>query len=302
MQRFGSNGQALGEPITAASAITGLVGRPKVAVDAAGLAAVAWQRRADADSPDRMFALLLRVDGQPLGPPFPVNTFGYGTSDRIAIEAEGGGVFVVLWTNLLQGGRVARRVSVLGNPDASPTPSSPAAPMPESMPHFGAAQIVDSELHALNELAENRVLRSDTGAWLIAQADGRVRSTTDDGKYWGPSVALADDDKHPLVAFGGDGAGTWLALRAERGLPIPGYRRSNDGGVSWSDQRPLGKVTEWVPGCSSCRPEVAAVTGSPNGTWVAAWSYVGETRGDDGNMRPVESIGVVRATQAGTSW
>jgi cysteine-rich repeat protein len=302
VQRYGSNGAPLGDPVTVAAGLRGLVGRPKIAVDAAGLAAVAFQQSSDGDAPDPMSAVVLRADAQPLGAPFQVNTFAHGDSDRIAIEAQGGGVFVVLWSNLLQGGRVARRISVLANDDVSPLPVEPQVARPDDMPRFGAAQIVDSELHALDELAENRVMRHDDGAWLIAQADGRVRSSLDDGKHWSGSSPLRADDGPALIAFGSDGAGTWLTLLNDRGSNGLRYARSTDGGRTWSSPRPLAKLDQWVPGCPTCAPKAAAVSGAADGTWIAAWSYVDSVVEDDGSVRSSETVGVVRATGGGTSW
>lgn len=304
VQHYDERGQEVGEVVTVAEELGALASRPKIAVDASSLGVVVWQKRDSGDVPDPIFARFLSGTSQPLGEAFQVNTFVYGSANDPAVVSEGGGEFVVLWANLLQGGRVGRRISIVGGLVSIDTTTTSTLPRPENMPQFGAAQIIDSTLSPQPELTENRVMRSDVAAWLLKQANSRIRHTVDDGKIWSGSSPVVDPSEGDrLAALGTDGNGTWLALaRSSDGRGVSYLRSTNKGG-DWSSPRTLSGLDEWSPDCNGCGSDKAVVTGSPNGTFVAAWSYSNHI--EDPNteeLRLQTATAVVRATKDGTSW
>jgi cysteine-rich repeat protein len=304
LQHFDAHGRASGEVIVVAEHTGGLAGRPKLAIDTSGLGVVVWQSASGDDAPNPVYARFLSASRQPIGDAFVVNTFTYGSANNPAVVPEGGGIFVVLWANLLQGGRVGRRISIVGSVVNTTPPTTTTMPLPEDMPQFGAAQIVDSTLQPQAELTENNIERSDVGAWFLKQADDYVRSTVDDGQNWSQRMPVVDPADGKLAALGSDGEGVWVALYADRNGGGVQYLRSSDKGANWSSARLLpGDVTS-VGNCTACNlAGTAAVAGSPTGTWMAAWSYA--TVGTDPETgEPINrsAVAIARSTGRGNHW
>jgi hypothetical protein len=304
LQHFDTQGRASGEVVTVADQLGSLSGRPKIAIDNSGLGVVVWQTRSSNDAPAPIFARFLSASSQPIGDAFVVNTFTYGSANDPAVVAEGGGIFVVLWANILQGGRVGRRISIVGGVVNTTPTTTTTLPLPEDMPLFGAAQIVDSTLEPQAELTENNIERSDVGAWLLKQSDDYVRSTVDDGKNWSPRMPVVDSADGKLAALGSDGDGVWVALYADRNGDGVQYLRSTDKGAKWSSARLLSGDVTSAGNCTACNiAGTAAVAGSPAGTWMAAWSYA--TIGADPETgEPINrtAVAIARSTGRGNHW
>jgi hypothetical protein len=111
VRQYSHDGEPVGGP-TAITAITqGWNRQSKVALDDAGAAFVAWTQ--DTDTGARaVMGRFIGVEGQPLASPFRIDSFGFAAPSDPVIVPKSAGVFEVSWSNPLQGGRVARLVSV----------------------------------------------------------------------------------------------------------------------------------------------------------------------------------------------
>jgi len=266
-RRFGSDGGGDGDVFEVSDDVVEGVGpKPKVAVDEDGLALVSWVHALEAEGPDAIHARLVDGAGEPVGEVVRLNTFEHGSASGPAVYAEEAGRFVVLWSNLLQGGRVGRRFGLIAD-DHVPTTTTTTVTLPERMPHFGAARVLTSTVMSLPESARPSVDAGSDGDWLLTGADASTRRTIDDGRRWAPPVSSPPGGARRL-ALASDGAGVWVELHAPVGGALEAAR-SIDDASSWAARAAVGAVSD---ACTDCATARAAVAGSPRREWVAAWS------------------------------
>ena len=172
-QRVAPGGGARGDLFEVADeSVTGASPKAKVAVDSGGLTLATWIHKDDAAGPDPIYARFLDRNGRHASNVIRVNTFAYGKASGPAVEVEGPGEFVVLWSNLVQGGRVGRR---LGTGEATPAAATPSAAGSPDMPALGAARTLTSTVLPLGESAKPRLAPGDARGWLVEGAASTAR-------------------------------------------------------------------------------------------------------------------------------
>lgn len=267
---------------------TGPSPSPKVAIDPSGVTLVTWIDEQGRETPDPIYAVFFDRRGRPASEILRVNSFAYGTVAAPVVDWESPGVFVVLWSNRLQGGRVGRRVGVLGE-GTSPTTTTTTVTLPEHMPRLGAARVLTSTILSLSESAEPSVDAGGEQVWFLVGADGEARRTTSDGRFWEPPAAGLTVGLRTL-AQASDRAGVWVALQAlehHGGLEVT---RSVDDAFRWTASSAIADVS---PDCPDCLVARAAVAGAAGGPWVAAWSVRTSTSTE---------IRAARSTDGGQHW
>lgn len=278
-QRFDAAGQPVGDRVQMSEGEAGWRLQPKVAVEQSGIALVVWLGQSSGwNEAQPVMARYLDTDAEPQGDAFQVNTFGYGVNNDPAIVRPGDGNFEVVWTNVLEGGRVARRVGEDASPGVATSALEPAAPLPR----FGAVRLLDSvKTEEGLDLADDVVGAANTTS--IVAAAGHHYRTIDGGIDWDGPVEVEEGFGREALTC--DGAGTCLAL-------IPGpddsslrVKRSIDNGASWGSAATLADLG------GHANDVGALVARAGGGTWLAAWTMV-----HTGNLM------VSRSRDAGLSW
>ncbi len=288
-RRFHANGTPVGPGVVVSHASDGWRRRAKIAVDETGVALVAWTRAAE-DGPDQILARFLDAEGQPVGETFQVNTFRFGEISDPVVASEGDGVFEILWSNWLEGGRVGRRVSI--DAQAVPTTTTTTLPPPRDMPRFGAPRVMDSAGAEPRAGSLYRVLAGGSGTWVLDSPVGRYQRSVDDGASWERGLSSNAPDDYGAALLGTDGQGTWVALHASYGAAEMYVSRSSDEAATWS--RPsLLPVTLAQPDCTDCSVVNAATEGSATGTWIAAIGVGGSAS---------DRIEILRSTNDAKQW
>jgi len=242
--------------------------RAKVAVDATGIGLVTWTRDTGA-GPDQILARFLDGDAKPIGDEFQVNTFPLGEVSDPVVASVGDGRFEILWGNWLEGGRVGRLVGL----DADATGAdAEVEPPPASMPHFGAAHVLDSAALGQRSALPATLLRGRARAWLEGGDQGVYRLSNDDGSGWLAPSVVSKVGGSRVVDLGSNRDGAWLALTIGNTLAELAAARSADA-RTWSQPTELPTPS----GASECRDggcEVvrSAVVGASGGTWIVATS------------------------------
>lgn len=279
VRRFEADGEPVADGIQISEGPAGWRLQPKVSIDESGVALIAWLGQATLNSDHGpVIGRFVDAGGKPKGAAFEINTFGFGLNSDPAIRRLGAGAFEVSWTNLLEGGRVAREVRANGAPVSSVVASADS-----EAPHFGAVRIVDSYPHGTGlETA------TDAGAgttWMISDSSLRHWRSDDDARSWsGPIAASAGASDREVL--GTDGAGVWVALKTSD-VDVR-FSRSTDNGATWSD---LEAVLHGPDG----RIEGARVR-SAGATWIAAWSISGVGDTDQG------VVAFARSSDGGKTW
>jgi cysteine-rich repeat protein len=264
--------------------------QPKIAIDDAGVALVAWLG-ALSGATDPVFARFLDAGGAPLSPAMQLSTFEYGTTSSPTVSAEAAGTFLVVWSNPFQGGRVGRRVSLTGG-GASTASANANASSNTRLPHFGVVRTVEFECCTTEDSGRDPYLGGDgDGTWVIGTRDGYYLRTDDDGVRWADRASL--DPYGSDLAVGVDESGMALTLVLNESRDTLFVSRSLDGGATWSERMPLAPVVPDGSSCAGCWAARASVVGDGDGTWIAAWTVAGGER---------ERIFAARSEDGGKTW
>jgi cysteine-rich repeat protein len=270
-RRYGADGVAKGEAVMVSEDEAGRRLQPKVSVDDTGNALVAWIGGGEGSAP--VMARFLGKNGQPSSAGFRIDGFGFGENLDPAIRPVSTGVFEVAWTNVLEGGRVARLVdesaaAPVPAPSASPSAASSAAPIPPvdaPAVHFGAPRLLDA--HRGEDDLRATLARGTPPVAVVSTPYGRHLRSEDGSAHWGGAFATSPD-LAGREFLGSDGAGTWIALRVPDGPDDLGLARSTDDGETWAT---LAAV---LAGPQNGHVVDARVRGAGS-TWVAAWTVGG---------------------------
>jgi hypothetical protein len=99
-RRFNSAGTPLGSDFQINTFTTDSQGSPAVAATGAGSFVVVWMSSGGQDgSGDGVFGQRFNAAGTPLGSEFQVNTYTTGSQQRPAVDVDGSGNFVVVWSS-----------------------------------------------------------------------------------------------------------------------------------------------------------------------------------------------------------
>ncbi len=288
-RRFHRDGSPHGPPVVVSRASDGSSRRAKIAVDETGVALVVWTRAVDG-TPDEILARFVGADGQPVGTEFQVNTFGFGEVSEPVVASEGDGVFEILWSNWLQGGRVGRRVSI--DAAGGPTTTTTTLPPPATMPRFGAPRVLDSTRAEERVAAFHQITVGAGAAWILQDPGASYRRSDDDGADWSHWQSAARLEGYSTLALGSDEQGGWLALHASDTGGAIHLSRSTDEARTWTAPAPTPRELH-TSACSDCWLAGGAVRGSPEGTWIAALPVAG------GESDPLM---ILRSTNGGRQW
>ncbi|HYB98786.1 MAG TPA: DUF4215 domain-containing protein [Candidatus Limnocylindrales bacterium] len=285
---FDGQGQPLAEGFVISELEAGWRLQPKVAIDADGRAMVTWLgQRASPHHAEPVFGRFVRRNGSAKGSILQITSFEFGNNEDVAIASAGGGVFEVTWTNVLQGGRIARKVSASLDASSVLAPEAgagEAATAPKDAPAFGAPRFVDSHFadhgpRGVTAITDD-IVRGAGQSWLVS---GRARAywrSADDSRSWtGPSLA-AEPGRTQAFASNGAGAAVWLQVR-QNGIWIS---RSTTDAVTWSEPLHLPSPAQ----ASGWSPRAADVA-TAGGTWVAAVASYG-------------GVAIMRSFDHGKSW
>jgi cysteine-rich repeat protein len=291
-QAFGKDGRAVGEPAVVTEEPATWNRQPKVLTDETGTALVTWLGAPSDGAASDVLARFLDRDGMPLGTALRLNTFAYGTTGDATVAAESAGNFVVVWSNPLQGGRVARRVSFSGTAPAIEPQTTPHAKPSRRAPRFGFArrlETADGYYGAYQSTQDESVEAAGDGAWLRSSPGGYHYHTGDDGIAWSARTSLDSRSYNGERSVAADATGTAIALVADENDNALLFARSTNGGETWSE---LGDVAPIGPDgarCHGCELMHAVSKSDGADTWIATWSYYdGEggrimcARSDDG--------------------
>ncbi len=296
VQAFGKDGLAIGDPAVVTEAPATWNRQPKVATDEMGTALVTWLGAASGGEASDVLARFLDRDGTPVGTPLRLNTFAYGTTGDATVAAESAGAFIVVWSNPLQGGRVARRVSLTGAPPASAPAITPHAKPSRRAPRFGFArrlETADGYYGAYQSTRDESVEAAGHGAWLRTMRGGYHYRTANDGIAWSPHTTLEPQTYRGQRSVVADATGTVIALVADEYASDLSFARSTNGGETWSDLSELAPIGPEGARCNSCQLAHAVSKSDGAGTWIAAWSY------DDGEGG---RIMCARSDDGGATW
>lgn len=249
---------------------------------------------------------------QPLGSHFERDAGRDGWSRAVS---DGQGRWMAVWTSRDPlGGRIGEDYDILRavSEDGGVTWSDP-----EPVSHVAATDAGDDGgVTAGPDIATDAI-----GTWVVvwqaerglAGALGRDNDilfarSTDLGVTWSEAAPVsglmredAADDTQPRIVV--DGAGVWIVVweSAEKAGGPNGkdrdlmFTRSTDGGVSWSDRRPLNPDASTDTGTD----RNAALATDRLGTWICAWESTSVVApGDDDDP----DIHFARSTDSGLSW
>ncbi len=293
-QHFDSSGDPTGSAEQVSESNLGRNRRQKIAMDDSGTALLAWTGTAAEGLPEPVLVRFMTT--QP-GLAFPggelqVNTFEFGENSDPAIVANGNGSFEILWTNVLQGGRVGRLVHINAG---SQTTTTTTLPPTESMPSFGAARIVDASTGT--ERYADALDSGIASTWLLQHRHGSYRRSGDDSVNW-QSPPPPHSGVPTRVVSGSDEAGVWVALNTLDQSDRVTFARSIDDAATWSDPLLLAHSGSVSVDCGNCSVGRAAVEGSATGTWIAAWTF-----SDSSQTEPaLERLYLARSPDGALQW
>ena len=234
VQAYGADAEPAGDPVTVTDSGVGWNRLPKIAVADDDTVLVAWSGDSGDGGTQPVLARCLDTGAKPLGEVMQLDSFAYGENAPPAVASDGSGTFVVTWSNPILGGRVARRVAIAGA--ASNAIADVVGHVPQDLPRFGAARVVDSrEVETLTFDARVRTLDTlGASGWIVGRTDGSVQVSDDDGKAWSEPMPL--DSAGNVLAVAGSREGTAIALVREYADRLDALR-STDRGSTWIDQR-----------------------------------------------------------------
>jgi cysteine-rich repeat protein len=288
-QSFDTSAAAVGPSIFLTEGALGWNRQPKVAIDQAGAALVAWAGDALGAGAEPILARWITVDASgvtPLGDVLRLDTFGFGANAPPTVATERAGEFTVVWSNPYQGGRVARRVSTaLDDTLARDVATARNVASNVVPPGFGAERIVDSWPAPFVELDPATVALGSgpSGRWMVTTEIGLHQITDDDGATWSaPSTASASGGVE--LASGLAPEGTVIAVVTGDRRDTLYFARSRDGGDTWTRPAPMAPVLGEGTRCEKCSVQRVAVSSSTDGAeWVVAWSVRAARASRDGS-------------------
>jgi cysteine-rich repeat protein len=276
-QSFGKDGRAVGDPAVVTDAPATWNRQPKVVSDETGTVLVTWLGAPSDGAASDVLARFLDRDGVPLGATLRLNTFAYGTTGDATVAAESAGTFVVVWSNPLQGGRVARRVSLSGAAPALAPPSTPRAKPSRRAPRFGFArrlETTDGYYSAYEATTRDEsVEAAGEGAWLRSSRSGYHFHTDDDGIAWSSRTSVDARSYRGERSVTADATGTAIVLVADEDEGNLLFARSTNGGKTWTELMGVGPIGPDGARCRYCNVTHALSKSDGAGTWIATWSY-----------------------------
>ena len=280
----------------------------KVALDDNGIAMVVWRREPRGGHASRagIYAELFDSSGASLGEAFRVNTFLLGEVGIPTVAVVEDGIYEVLWSNLIQGGRVGRRIAAAlpTRTSSTTTTTSTTLPLPSDMPQFGGARTLTSNTSSTPAPIVPSVLRSGDATWFIHTLGLDVNRSKNDGNQWEAISVLPDVESQRIKSIESNQNGTLLGFRyGEGGIWVD--RSTNDGTV-WSEKHSTIPVPEPFEDCGNFRHQRIRAAGSPGGTWVVMWTLRWFSCQSPTYGRPVEPrqdvVYVTRSSDNATSW
>ncbi len=297
VQAYGANAEPLGEALTMTDAEVGWNRLPKIAVDEANHALVAWSGDSHGEGPQPVYARFLDTTTDPLGDTIRLDSFAYGQNAPPAVTSEADGTFTVTWSNPILGGRIARRVG-LSAPATTAAEASAVGHTPAELPHFGAVRIVDSEQVASFDFSAHMSTLACAGdsTWILRDDDGAIRQSLDHGATWSPLGSPGES----TLAVGALATANVVILR--RANDRVESLRSSDGGATWSEANKVATIAADAVGCMNCRVVDADVEGSGE-AWIAAWAVRDRVRSTKASpWRIVQRITIARSFDGGKTW
>ena len=282
----------------------------KVALDDNGIAIVVWRRepRGGHSSEAGIYAELFDAAGVSLGEPFRVNSFLLGQVGIATVTVVENGLYEVLWSNLIQGGRVGRRVAALrpNRATSTTTTTSTTLPLPPEMPQFGGARTLTSKTSSQSQPIEPFVLRGRDANWLIQTRGVGLDRTRDDGAQWQSISALPDGESSQIRSIASNRNGTSLVFRYGASDSEIRIDRSVDDGATWSESHSTILVPDPIKECSRLRHQNIQAKGSRGGTWVMMWTLSWSSCVSPTYGRPVKPqqdvVYITRSNDNGSSW
>jgi hypothetical protein len=231
VQRLDPNGVALGDTISADTAIYGCRD-PQVAADGAGRFAVVWWRER---SIHPIVARLFGPDGVPLTDPFEVNTTSIATVTRPSIAMNTRGDFVIAWDGHLERASEDDIYARLYDPNGTPR----GEPFVVNTIRAGAQQWPQVSLNEANEFVV--VWEHDTGDLNATEIAARYfdPNGVPVGEQFQLNTYTLDAQRYPDVAMAGPGS--YLAVWESNGQDGSGY------GIFATTEPPL----LWLPPAGS---------------------------------------------------
>jgi cysteine-rich repeat protein len=237
-------------------------------------------------------ATVVHADGSS-EPDIVLNQFVHGPYLGVIVVPEAEGRFVVAWENFdSQAGWVARRIALGDNPPTTITTitTTTTTTLDEAVPEFLPASTL--ELTASTDVEWPFVApilaAGAAGHWIAAWSDefDRVWPNTevfrnffatsrDDARRWSATGTVSDDiwkTSVPSTAAIDDGGTAVMTWAEDTGHRIR-YRRSQDGGQTWSATASIHEIDvekeEWEQRDRTVT--AISVAAGSNGRWVTAW-------------------------------
>lgn len=285
-RRFDPNGLAASDPfVVAASAFDAIEPARNGLQLPDGDVLLAWRARGPGAAAVRVAELA--GDGS-IPPSIAVSEFpSIDSPGEIALRLEQPGRIVVSWENWsVQAGWVSRRVTVGDDIPTTTTTTSTTldAAAPEFLPakELGSPAVGDASLRGNGP----GLVGDGTGNWFATWLDRVVSgagdvlgwsasSSRDDARQWSTPEAFQSEDYPSSFASGlaSDGGSVAIAAWARSDGAAVLFRRSTDGGRSWSETAPLyASGISPVDGDGYAEIGDLAVSAGSGGRWVVAWT------------------------------
>jgi cysteine-rich repeat protein len=250
---------------------------------------VAWVTNGWPNRDASVRVTLVHADGTS-EPDVVLNQFVHGPFLAAVVIPEDTGRFVVAWENFdSQAGWVARRIALAGGLPTTTTTTTTTT-LDEAVPAFLPASTLELTTSTDVEwpfvppiLAAGR-----TGHWIAAWSDlfdrvwpnkkvfrNFVQTSRDDARRWSATGSVSDDDWNtsvPSAAAMDDGGTAVMTWAGDTDHSIR-YRRSEDGGQTWSATASIHEIVVETEGWEQRDRTITAiaVAAGSNGRWVAAW-------------------------------
>jgi cysteine-rich repeat protein len=269
VQSIDSSGEMVGASAKITDDAIGWNRYPKVAIGADGGALVTWLGDASGIGVEPVLARYLGRDAAPIGDVMRLDTFGYGRNAPPVVEADASGDFTVIWSNPLQGGRVARNVA-MNAPPVEWYAGRGSATLPG--PRFGALRVVDSFLSVREDLDVHALdlAKNPRSPWVVRRSSGSHQLSFDVGVRWtAPSTSgLEGFDRAMAIS---ESAGIVL-IEGQRDQSLY-VARTAERGAAWREPIRIGPIVLDARRCPACTLQHSAIAASADGSaWIVAWT------------------------------